>query len=82
MQDKAQPIKPRKGPQKPADRVAVAPWDSPSVDEAQARYEAILGELQAQAAQDVRAMLERVAQRVLEDLQDDEDAAEMLLMTA
>jgi hypothetical protein len=52
----------------------------PSVDEARARYEAMLTQINQAATADVAALLQRVADRVLADLQDDEDAAVALLL--
>lgn len=74
--------KPRKPLKTAAQGFAVPQMVLPTVAEAQARYEALLAQVNAQAADDVRRMLDRVAERVLMDLQDDEDAAELLLMGA
>lgn len=52
----------------------------PSLDEARERYEAMLSDINRAATADVAALLQRVADRVLADLQDDEDAAVTLLL--
>lgn len=52
----------------------------PSLDEARERYEAMLADINRAATADVAALLQRVADRVLADLQDDEDAAVTLLL--
>lgn len=62
------------------DAALVVPDYYPSVIEAQERYTALMREFQAQADADVRAMLDRVASRVLAELEDEEDAAAVLLM--
>lgn len=52
----------------------------PSLDEARERYEAMLADINRAATADVAALLQRVADRVLAELEDDEDAAVTLLL--
>lgn len=52
----------------------------PSLDEARERYEAMLADVNRAATADVAALLQRVADRVLAELEDDEDAAVTLLL--
>ena len=55
-------------------------WVQPTVDDAKARYDAMMAEINAQAQVDVARMMQRVAHRVIEDLIDEEEAAIALLM--
>lgn len=52
----------------------------PSLKEARERYEAMLADINRAATADVAALLQRVADRVLAELEDDEDAAVTLLL--
>lgn len=61
----------------PVSQPAVA-VQTPSVDEAAERYTQIAMQLKAQ--DDVRRMLDKVAQRVIAELEDEEDAAALLLL--
>lgn len=75
-------------PRKPAPKAQKQPakareteqWVQPTVDDAKARYDAMMAELNAQAQVDVARMMQRVAHRVIEDLIDEEEAAIALLM--
>lgn len=78
---KAAPAKPSTKPRKQAKEAPEpAAWVQPTVDDAQARYEALLAQVTDQASADVAQMLQRVAQRVMAELQDEEDAAIALLL--
>lgn len=51
-----------------------AAWEAPSLDEVQARYDAIYAQISAQATADVANMLRRVTERLMAEIEDEEDA--------
>lgn len=52
----------------------------PSVDEAKQRYEQLLAQLNAQYAYDLADSLKKVADRVMAELEDEEEAVTLLLL--
>lgn len=70
----------RPEPAKAAPEALPAPEPVASVDEAQARYTQMLAVLQAQEQVGIAQMLHQVARRVMEELQDEEEAVIALLL--
>lgn len=51
-----------------------AAWEAPSLDEVQQRFDVIYAQISAQASADVANMLRRVTERVMAEIEDEEDA--------